>query len=167
MQVSARADRRLSRAPVRPMIAIPLAFAAMAAYSTFSLFPEVEMASRASPSCPYPITCWAKTSCGSQSFWKAVDKAGWPSRAMAGSPCWRCCARRAPRCGSIFRMRSISDASSGRGSTKDFISSPTMCSASAADPPFPAMRSFPPRAKLSPMRCALASMSSRQGRRAG
>ena len=74
----------------------------------------------------------------------AVDNAGCPSSAIADSAPCRFSARTAPS--SLFSLTSLSakSVSGFLGSLNPFINSPTICSASAADPPFPATSNLPP-----------------------
>ena len=144
MQTSLICSNLLFFAPVRPITFMPFACAVVAAYSTFLLLPLVDIAKNTSPTLPYPYTCCAKHRSGSQSFMYAVDNAGCPSSAIAGSAPCRFSARTVPS--SSFSLTSLfAKSTSGfLGSLNPFINSPTICSASAAEPPFPATSNFPP-----------------------
>src|ERR1700674_2992428 len=60
-----------------------------------------------------------------------------------------------------------SDSEIGRGRRNPFISSPTICSLSAALPPLPQIKSFLPDENTSVSNRAVSTTSSKQGARAG
>ena len=108
--------------------------------------PEVDIPRNTSPGAPYPHSCWARIISPSTSFKNAVDSPGCPVRAIAGRLPWRPSASFLPCSPPISSIRRRSSSGSLRLFIKPFISSPTICSASAQLPPFPPTRSLPPPA---------------------
>ena len=121
-------------APVRAADFTPRLSQSSAAFARFLALPDVEMNSATSPGFARPYSVCATEYSPSTSLANAVGSASPLDSDIAGSAPWSFSA-------SSF---GILGSDTGRGSLKPFISSPTICSASAALPPFPAHMSLPP-----------------------